>query len=160
MKCNVHSEADATASCTACGQGLCVACAQRFSMPMCEACLLEHNRAVGREMMRGLAFSLLIFVGGVFFLWKVAIEPQGGPPSAYFGALFGGLLFSFTYWGWRFVSERWPGLALQNPLMHFLLKLFVAYFIGLVVGPYQIYKGIRELSVVRRTAGQIARGEI
>lgn len=160
MKCTVHTQTDATARCTTCGGGLCAPCAQRFSTPMCETCLLAHNRAVGHEMIRGLSFSLLLFLGMTVFLWQVAIEPQGGPPSAYFAAAFGSLLVSFTYWGWRFVSERWPGLALQNLLMHFLLKLFVAYFIGLFVGPYQIYKSVRELSVVRKTAGQIARGEI
>ncbi len=44
--------------------------------------------------------------------------------------------------------------------VYFMLKFIGAYFIGLFVGPYQIFKMFKELGKIQKVKAQIARGEI
>jgi hypothetical protein len=96
-----------------------------------------------------------IFAGALY----LALTKVQGTVS---NALLLGALAAWTYWGWKFLSRYAPRLTQGGPVAWFFylsIKATAAYFIGIVVGPYQIYKSIREIIAIRRLKGQVHRGE-
>ena len=160
MKCFNHNAMDATATCQDCGKGLCVECSSRFDIMLCEPCLLTHNSQVSRQMYVGLALTAAIFIVTTYFLGSQTTAK--GQSMGYSTAAFAGLLLAFTYWGWRFLSDYFPRLTQGTGwvwLVYFVLKFVAAYFIGFIVGPYQIFKHFREIYRARNVKQQIARGQ-
>jgi hypothetical protein len=161
MKCFNHSCSDAAATCQQCGKGLCHACAARFDMPFCLPCLLSHNQSVTREMSAGLLMTAVVFMTATWFL--STLKDSHGQTIGLGKAATLGLLLAFTYWGWRFLTQHLPRLVAGTGFMwivYLLVKFLLAYFIGLIVGPYQIFKMLKEIGIVRKLRRQIASGEV
>lgn len=160
MKCFAHNGLDATATCQGCNKGLCVDCSSRFNVTLCEFCLLSHNRSVEKEMYKGLAITIFIFSVVTYYIgdswWSSDNENL-------IIAWFPGIILAFTYWGWKFLSEhafRLQGANIGIWLIYLMFKFFIAYFIGILVGPYQIFRMLKEIRVARKTKRQITRGEL
>ncbi len=156
MNCFDHQESAAVAQCTDCSKGLCATCASRFTPILCEQCLVVRNRRVARSLWVGLAVSVVIFAAGTAFAITYPRLPVGK-------AVFSGLLYSFGYWGWKFLSDRFPGMtsgSLVTWVIYVLLKLILSVVIGLVAGPYQIVRTILELRRIRATAAYVAAGPV
>lgn len=151
---------DATSTCNMCGKGLCSDCTNRFEMPFCEACLLQHNKAIEKEVYVGFAIMLVIFFGAMYFYWNILFSHQQKFEPF---LLLIGLLFSFSYWGWKFLSNYLPRLqqgSLFTWIIYLYLKFTAAYFVGFIVGPYQIYKMVKNLRISRKIKKQIEAGVI
>jgi len=162
MKCLIHNEADARATCRGCNRALCDQCATRFDVTSCEHCLLSHNRSVVRETYVGLIKTLIIFTGVTWFF--VLQKDSGGLPAlSLAGAALLGALFASTYWGWKFLTSYFPTLWSGTGLIwliYLVFKFIAAYFTGLIVGPYQILKMLNQLRIVNRVKRQIASGQM
>lgn len=161
MKCFAHPESDAAGTCQHCGRGLCPACSQRFTLPLCESCLLKHNRSVAARMALGLTSTVVLFVAVTYLLGRMS--DGHGHTLGYGKSWLPGLLLAFTYWGWRFLSERAPRLTMGSGvvwLVYFMIKFIAAYLIGIIVGPYQIVRMARQLYITRKTRREIAGGLI
>lgn len=161
MKCFNHIDLDATATCQECGKGLCINCSSRFNVILCEGCLLNHNKSVSREMYIGLAITISIFIGFTYLLGTMTLHH--GKTVGFEKAWIFGLLLSFTFWGWRFLNNYLPTLASGTGavwIIYLFIKFTAAYFIGILVGPYQIFKMSKEIYRVQKVRGQITRGEI
>ena len=158
MKCFNHSDIDANGTCQDCGKGLCGECVSRFDFPLCEPCLLTHNSNVSKQLYFGLAITAIIFIAVTYFFYmNVGNQEQLGK-----SVLMGGLMAG-TYWGWKFLTDYFPNLTMGTTnvwFIYFMLKFIGAYFIGLLVGPYQIFKMFRELGKVQKVKAQIAHDEI
>jgi len=158
MKCFNHSDSDANGSCQGCGKGLCGLCVSRFENPLCEPCLTKNNSGVAKQLYLGLAITAAIFISVSVFLFPMASE-HGNPGQAFFmGALMAG-----TYWGWKFLTDYFPSLTAGTSsvwLIYLLLKFVGAYFIGLIVGPYQIYKMVKEINKINKVKSQLSQGKI
>lgn len=155
MKCYSHTNTEAISLCPGCNQAMCAACADRFATPICEPCLLENNKQVETQAYMGLGITAAIAIGWVIFLMG-SIPASSG---AFLMLSLQGLMFSFTYWGWLFLSERLPRLGwaiLPVWFIYFAIKLMLAAFIGIFVGPRQIYQLIKQLRIVRETKQQLA----
>lgn len=160
MKCFAHDDRDATATCQPCGKGLCSECSRRFDLILCDTCLLAHNQAVLSQMYSGVAITVIIFAAATYFLGSM--EMRDGTSFGFDKAWFLSLLLAFTYWGWKFLSERQRLAFLGNInfwLFYFLIKFALSYFVGLIVGPYQIYKMMKEIRTASKTNQLIARGQ-
>lgn len=160
MKCFNHIDMDATATCNNCSKGLCSKCSSRFSLMLCESCLLEHNKSIAIEMYIGLAITTIILIGSAVFM---IMQTNTGEDVNILNALLVGLLFSFTYWGWKFLSTYFPSLTVATGnvwIIYICIKFTIAYFIGLLVGPYQIYKMLRDIKIAKKIKNQIEKGEI
>lgn len=161
MKCFNHNEMDATATCQECSKGLCVNCSSRFNAMLCESCLLNHNKSVATQMYTGLAITIAIFLGFIYFIGST--EFRSGETLGFAKAIFPSLIFAFTYWGWKFMTSHFPSLTMGSGnvwIMYFFLKFIASYFIGLIVGPYQIFKMLKEINSTNKVKAKIARGEI
>jgi hypothetical protein len=149
MKCFNHPEVDANGTCSYSNIAICGKCISRFLFALCEQCLLKHNSNVSKELYLGLATSTVIFTVVTYFMYVEVRELEGLGKSMLMGGLMAG-----TYWGWRFLTDHLPKLTMGSMAVwyiYFVLKFTGAYFIGLFVGPYQIFRMDRELSKVKRT---------
>ncbi|HEU0198550.1 MAG TPA: B-box zinc finger protein [Nevskiaceae bacterium] len=159
MKCATHLDQDAVGTCQDCGSGLCTQCAHRFNMPLCEKCLLRHNRAVAVDAYKGLAITAVIMAIAVWAL----VSSNGGHHVSVGNVAFVAILPAFTYWGWKFISDHQSTtlvMGLPLWLLYFSVKLIAAYVIGWVVGPYRLYTMLHQVLAVSKTKGQISRHEI
>jgi hypothetical protein len=153
MKCFAHIDADATALCQGCNKGLCAHCTSRFDTTLCEQCLLNHNKALANDTWTDLLMTVMLFLGITWFFHK----PQATHLPLVNSAMLG-LIFSFTYYGWKFLTNLFPTVWIGSSLVWLILttvKLFTAYFIGLVVGPFQIIKAVRQIYTTNRIRRQI-----
>jgi len=161
MKCFHHNDKEATATCQRCGKGLCFECTTRFSMLFCEDCILSYNKSVIAQMYKGIAVTLIIFVGFMIILGNAKISSIESLGFA--KALIPAMMIAFTYWGWQFLSEKMRFLFFGNVIFwffYFVIKLSLANIVGLFVGPYKIYTMFNEIHVANKTSAQIKRGEI
>ena len=97
MECARHPGRQAVATCNLCGKGLCSECAERFAPPLCEACLLSHNRNVAVRFAVELGITLLIAIG-------IAALIASRESGTWTGGFSLGILVACTYWGWQFVD--------------------------------------------------------
>jgi hypothetical protein len=161
MKCFNHNEMDATATCQECSKGLCVNCSSRFNAMLCESCLLNHNKSVSTQMYTGLAITIAILLGFTYFIG--GMELPNGQTLGFAKAILPSLILAFTYWGWKFMTNHFPSLSMGSGtvwIMYFMIKFVAALHIGLIVGPYQIYKMLKEINSTNKVKSQIASGEI
>ena len=161
MKCAVHLDANSVAMCHGCGIGLCSDCSKRFNAIICEDCLIKHNKSINTEMYAGLVLTAVLLLPAMARI--VTIILGHGPSTTIMEFLFLGILPAFTVWGWKFLSDRQTLSFIGNGrawLVYFGVKLCIAYVIGIVVGPYQIYNCLKQISAVKKTKNQLAQGEI
>ena len=158
MKCAEHNNTDAVATCR-CGRGLCSECANRFTDPMCESCVLEDAKSISHELYRGLLITVVVFAAVAW--WATQLHSSTGEHLPMANALLMGVLLAFTYWGWRFLTDHLPSLTAGTGIvwvMYLLFKFIAAYCIGLIVGPYQIGKMIWQLRAIHQLKRYIADG--
>lgn len=147
MNCAEHPFEAAVAVCPGCQRGLCAACAAEFGQPVCAPCVMAHNKGVIRSFTFKLAMMVVLCAASLGLAW--------GLLEAKYLALLGATS-AFAPWGWEFMRRL--GLARDveyvSPvvqLSNILLQLLGAMLLGLVVGPYQLYKAAKEIRTARST---------
>jgi hypothetical protein len=162
MNCFIHTDTAACAICQGCNCCLCRTCTERFGASFCEQCFLAQYRTVRREVYTGLFLTTAIFAGTTWFFANLR-DSAGLPALQMASAAMVGLLLAFTYWGWKFLTRYFPSLWFGTGigwLIYAVMKAIAAYFIGLIVGPFQIIKMLNQLRIAYRVKQQIARGQL
>lgn len=140
MKCIAHPESDTRGECIG-----------GFITPLCAECLGEHNKRVAMEMYKGLGITAIVFAVGMSLAVSDALDGRGGSAHVFMWPL-----LAFTYWGWTFLSDHFPRLT-EGPLnarfVYCFVKLVLAYFVGLLVGPWQIFRVVRQLYAAKKENG-------
>lgn len=151
MKCANHPAHDAIGVCTDCGLALCPNCRASDERLRCATCLTLHNQRVIRHFGLRLAGSLALFVVALAFvvdrelavLEKLAIC----------------LMAAFFPFGWSALSKVFaPGDQYPFGIMRWMALLSHAAAsaaLGWVVGPYQVYKGVREILKARQANASV-----
>ena len=145
MKCANHPTQDAVGLCTGCNRALCPECQVGIELTMCTPCLTAHNNQVKKYFIKQL---LLAGVCGGLTLSMLSKSGIGVGPITVLS-----LMAAFFPFGWSalsryfvpgggyfYLSMRWASLA-----MH----IGVSAVLGWIVGPYQIYKAIRQIQKAR-----------
>ena len=145
MKCANHPGADAIGLCTGCQQALCPACQIGDHEVLCRDCLVVHNQAVAGHFYKQLAISGGILAASLFFLSKTALTWDQIVIAA--------LALTFLPFGWSALSRIFDsGSGYYHPLTRFIAlsaHLVFSVLLGWLVGPWQIYKAIREILKAR-----------
>jgi hypothetical protein len=158
VKCFTHIDVGAAALCSGCNKGLCTHCSTRFDTTLCEQCLLNHQKAVTDDTYTDLLMTVILFLGITWFFHK----PQATHLPLVNSAMLG-LIFSFTYYGWKFLTNLFPTVWIGSGLVWMivtLVKFFAAYVLGLIVGPIQIIRAFRTIHTTSRLRRQIANGQV
>ena len=156
MECARQPGRQAVATCNLCGKGLCSECAERFAPPLCEACLLSHNRNVAVRFAVELGITLLIAIG-------IAALIASRESGTWTGGFSLGILVACTYWGWQFVDGPATPFAYTSGGAYAFcaaLKIFFAVCLGVFVTPWQIFKRIREILRIRKLEKGIREGSV
>lgn len=142
MACFYHPNREATAVCNTCGKSLCTECGSLFQPPICVTCASEYADSVKSEMIKSIVISVILMVVGVL----VTMNPIG-------------FLLAGIPYGWKVLNRITPAMFLWLPLVgwliYFLIKLIVAYVIGMVALPVKLYQWITELSKVKKLQADI-----
>ena len=134
MRCFKHLDREATAQCNSCGRFLCTECANKISPPLCTDCAVEHSRSVKAEMIKNIVISVILMIIGVLVIKSV-----------------GGVLLAGIPYGWQILNRITPSmflwLSFVGWIIYFLIKLVLAYIIGI---PALVIKLIRWISELKR----------
>jgi hypothetical protein len=145
MKCANHPGSDAIGLCTGCQRALCSECQTDNDTVLCSRCVIAHNNAVTRYFFKQLAISGLLLAGSLSIL--------SNSPVAWQTATLLALMASFLPFGWSALTRYFPpGHHYFHPAARFMalsFHLFVAALLGWLVGPWQIYKAVREIMKAR-----------
>lgn len=141
MRCAYHPGHDAIGLCVGCNRALCPDCQAGIEQLLCGSCLIGHNRQVIKH-----CYSRLTLAAGCGAAVLAILVGSGLDAGA--ATLFA-IMATFFPFGWsalsRFflpsggyfgVAARWLSLG-----MHIAVSAILGFF----VGPYQIYRVIREI---------------
>lgn len=153
MKCAHHPAHDAIGVCTDCGLALCPDCRASDERLLCANCLTRHNQRVMRHFGLRLAGSLALFVVALAFV----VDRELGVLEK----LAVCLMAAFFPFGWSALSKVFaPGDHYPFGIMRWAALLSHAgasAALGWVVGPYQVYKGVREILKARQANAGVQR---
>jgi len=156
MKCFFHNGRDAAAVCQDCGRCLCSECASGHSRAICVSCLVRRNAYSRRRIYLNLAAFMIIFSILVFMLHGVKVSRTIvlDYPMSWKVAL----CACFTYFGWKFLSQRQGCFFIGGGLFwifYLYFKLAFSFLVGLVVGPVRVFRMIGELLILHRSDADI-----
>lgn len=155
MKCANHPAADAIGLCSDCGRALCPECQVGLERVACAACLSSHNNRVTMHFAKQLATSAGMFAIALILLGNLVL------PWHEKGML--ALMAAFLPFGWSALSRFFtPGGGYFHPAMRWMELLFhlgIAVMIGWLVGPWQIYKAIKDIRKGRAANASVRVGQ-
>ena len=130
MNCFYHPSRPAVAQCADCGKGLCLGCATKYAIPICNSC----NQKRGRKSAVGSIKPLLICA--VLFIIGYNLDIMGSD------RLLGGYMFMSIYAGWKFIDQFIPNVFiwfnLQVIFWYYLIRIGISMFVGVFVTPFYL----------------------
>ena len=151
MECINHAGKMASGTCQSCGKALCTECANRFSPPLCEGCLLKNNNNVTTKLISDVALTIIVGVA-------IAILVVMKKDTSISMGLFIGFYVAGGWWGWQLLNRvPTPIIIMPIPIAFFYygFKASLSMGIGVFVMPvvmlfriikiYQINKLKREV---------------
>ena len=137
MVCFYHPDRPASVTCSRCGKALCSECGGAFQPPTCPDCVSEHINQVRTEMYTSIAISVVLMIVGICLIKNPL-----------------GFLLAGIPYGWSILNRITPTMFLWMSwggwLIYYLIKLFLAYIIGIVALPIKIFKWVSELNRVKK----------
>jgi len=143
MKCAQHYEADAVGTCVTCGKGLCPTCADMFSKPYCERCVVQvnrsavqHNEGLIRKAKRSLLVPAVLLPVA---LWTLSSLGTARNLNSFINTLIMSAAVATTPAGWSFLSRYFePSGGYFHIFARWLnagFHLALSVVLGMVVGP-------------------------
>ncbi len=124
-------------NCSVCGRQLTVREDEYFNPPTCIKCAEERAAKTKKNMIICIAISVALTVIGLIV---------SGNPLFF---LLAGIPF-----GWAWLNKITPNIFLWLPIIgwviYFLVKLILAYIVGMIALPVKLYQWIREISLVNK----------
>lgn len=139
MKCFKHYDKDAVATCVDCGKALCPECTSKFTVPLCDQCVLSRNNVNKQLFIKNGIIMIILFLFGLFTA-----------DDGFFNKLMIGYFCAGIPWGWSALNKITPNLFLFMSwfgwVIYFVIKLIISMIIGMFVTPFKIYGIIKGLS--------------
>jgi len=153
MNCYNHPNQVAVAQCSDCNKGLCSQCATAYSIPICNFC---NKSRIGNERTRIIKEILAILIGGcvlTFLFSKLLSTPVG---KSNYTVSFDTITYIILFYicagviaGWQTLNRLTPRMFLVLPiigwLIYFAFKLFLSYWVGLIMLPVRLVRNILRL---------------
>lgn len=156
MNCYNHPTETAVAQCSDCGKGLCHDCATYYTDPICNSCNSKRIRNekfdIIIELLITYGFGILVsyFFSKIFFGdWE---NPSAKTIIWYY--IFSVYVFSGVVSGWRTLTRITPAVFLVLPIIgwviYFALKLFLAFWLGLIMLPIRTFRNIYRMMALQK----------
>lgn len=148
MKCYRHPDRDAVGTCEDCGRGLCQECISYYSMPICTECNLKRfhleKQGIYKEFLLTAVFAIL----GIVLAFS-------GNPQGIIDVITVIWATAGVYPGWRMLTRITPNVFLVLPIigwvLYFIIKLFIAIFIGWACLVIRLVRNVRRLREIKDT---------
>lgn len=122
--------------CSKCGRQLTMEEDAAFHPPTCMNCAREHVSMIKTEMIKNIAISVVLMIIGIVIIQN----PMG-------------ILLAGIPYGWSILNRITPTMFLWMSwfgwIVYFLIKLVIAYFIGIVALPIKLFQWISEIVKVK-----------
>ncbi|HBM99289.1 MAG TPA: hypothetical protein DD413_07655 [Ruminococcus sp.] len=122
--------------CSRCGRQLTMEEDAAFHPPTCMNCAREHVSTIKKEMIKNIAISVVLMIVGIVIIQN----PMG-------------ILLAGIPYGWSILNRITPAMFLWMSwvgwIVYFLIKLVIAYFIGIVALPIKLFQWISEIIKVK-----------
>lgn len=154
MNCYNHPSIVAVAQCSDCGKGLCPQCASAYSIPICKPCNKLRIKNERSRIIKEMAITFIFGAILTFIFYKFLSRPviEGGTKVS-FNALNYIVLFYISAGliaGWQTLNRITPRMFLFLPLIgwliYFAIKLFLSFWVGLVMLPIITIRNIIRLT--------------
>ena len=147
MLCYKHPSKEAVGTCIKCGRGLCQNCTNQIDPPMCLDCARTLSNEIKSEMVKNILISVVLMIVGV-----LVIKSPGG------------ILLAGIPYGWTILNRMTPSmflwLSFVGWIVYFLIKLVLAYVIGIPALIFKMVRWISELSRVNKLTKCIDKTEV
>lgn len=151
MNCYNHPSQAAVAQCSDCGKGLCSGCAAAYSAPICNSCnksrISNERIRIIKEILFTIVFGVaLAYLNGKYIFFKDSSFSLRTTVEYYiiFTYIFAGIVA-----GWKTLTNITPRMFLVLPiigwLLYFVLKLFLSFWVGLIMFPVRMVRNILRL---------------
>lgn len=155
MECINHAGQMASGTCQSCGKALCTECANRFSPPLCERCLLQNNNNVTNKLILDVALTVIV---GVIICILVVMKKD---TSIQMG-LFIGFYVAGGWWGWQLLNKvPMPILVLPIPaaFLFYGFKASISMGIGFFVMPIVMFLRIIKIFQINKLKREVLAGK-
>lgn len=123
--------------CSKCGRQLTMEEDVAFHPPTCMGCAREHVSTIKTEMIKNIAISVVLMIVGIVVIKNPA-----------------GVLLAGIPYGWSFLNKITPAMFVWMSwigwAVYFLVKLIIAYFVGLIALPIKLFQWISEIVKVKQ----------
>ena len=185
MKCAKHPVEDAVGTCASCNRGICSPCSQRFNVIKCEDCILRENTEIKKRLKRDifLPAAIGILSSLVICIYIAYTTLSNFSPSGIFATfeafLILAAIITFTPFGWRMINTfiyKLRGesggstflfgdpsgafVMIMLAYLFYLFKAFVSVAVGVVGGPYIVWRDLKRIKEIDRTEASIRQGLI
>lgn len=137
MPCFYHNDRPSTVTCSRCGKTLCSECGSYLQPPTCVDCARAETAEIKGEMTKSVVISVILMIVGIVAMQNPLGILLAGIPS-----------------GWRVLNKITPAMFLWMPLVgwiiYFAIKLVLAYCIGLIALPIQLFRDIKALTDAKK----------
>lgn len=130
MKCYHHPHADAVATCSVCGKGLCQKCASLYNVPYCSYCAKQVANDSKKEIKSGFIKGIIWAAIFVF----IDLTDLDGSASDILGTVVWSILAFFAPFGWRLLNKITSEMFLFLPVVGWILYGFIKGVLSLLIG--------------------------
>ena len=158
MNCYRHHEASAVAQCQHCSTGLCPVCSSRFTLQLCQNCLLANNQRYKASLIKNSIIMSVVFFATFWIYYQL------GQGTDLFRAFLYSLFWACAPWGWSALNRLTPQMFLFLPVIGWLIYFFVKFWISAIIGvfmaPFQVFKYIRDTKMMEEVKEGIRSGTL
>lgn len=158
MNCYNHPTQTAVAQCQDCGKGLCTQCATTYSIPICNSCNKSRISSERNRIIKELLFTFIFGVGVAYLNGKYIFfkDASFSLETTIFYYIIFTYIFAGIVSGWKTLTAITPRMFLVLPiigwLIYFALKLFLAFWVGLIMFPIRTIRNIVRLVKIQKIA--------
>lgn len=158
MNCYNHPTQVAVAQCSDCSKGLCSQCATAYSIPICNTCNKSRIRNERSRIIKELLFTV-VFGAGLAYLVGEKLFFNGLSFSMKTTILYY-VIYTYAFAGivagWKTLTSITPRIFLVLPiigwLLYFVVKLFLSFWLGLIMLPIRTVRNIIRLVKLQKIA--------
>lgn len=151
MNCYNHPIQTAVAQCSDCGKGLCSHCSTTYTAPICNSCNRTRIKNERGQIIKELLFTVVFGVGLAYLLGEKLLfqERSFSLKSVVWYYIIYTYIFAGIVSGWKTLTAITPRMFLVLPiigwLLYFAVKLFLSFWLGLVMLPIRTIRNIYRL---------------
>ncbi len=158
MNCYNHPTQTVVAQCVDCSKGLCYSCARIYSIPICNFCNGVRIKNERNRIIKEFSITFIIGISLAYLFGQLTVYNDGYSHSlkhdVYFYLIYT-YIFAGTVAGWQTLTKITPRTFLILPiigwLVYFAIKLFLSFWLGLVMLPIRTIKNIIRLVQLQKT---------